>query len=125
MAQRTGLELRKQAEEEKVWAPVLLLTVSNLKPLICQAKLRSLYDSSEYHGTIAEEGQPCAVLPSEFVRAWRQWLTQPTTAPRPIALDNSSLLCEHEQLVFDPSDIEKDENIKVIKLGDWKTIENW
>jgi hypothetical protein len=96
-----------------------------LEPLICQAKLRSLYEDTGYNDTIAEESVPCAVLPSEFLRAWRQWLTQPTTAPRPIELDNSSLLCEHKQLIFDPSDIEKDENIKVIKLGDWKSITDW
>ncbi|KAL4067914.1 hypothetical protein J3A83DRAFT_4097639 [Scleroderma citrinum] len=98
-------ELRKKAEDEK-------------------ARLRHMYDNALMGNTLLLEDVPCAVIPTHFVRTWRKWLGRPTDSPRPDGADNSSLLCEHGNLIFDPNaPNDWDCNIALIQMSEWVVLE--
>ena len=70
------------------------------------------------------EDVPCAIVPSQFVRSWRQWLMRPSEIPRPETLDNSQFICEHDRLAFDPNvSGDLDTSMTIIKRRDWTALE--
>ncbi|KAF8843558.1 cysteine proteinase [Paxillus ammoniavirescens] len=94
-------ELRKKAEDEK-------------------ARLRHMHDNALIGNTLLLENILCAVLPADFVRTWRKWLSRPTEAPRPNKVDTSPLFCEHGNLVFDPNaQNDWDSSIALIQMSEW------
>ncbi|KAI0664864.1 cysteine proteinase [Cubamyces menziesii] len=98
-------EYRKQAEEEK-------------------ARLKHMHDNALNGNTALLEDIPCAIVPSHFVRSWRQWLMRPSEVSRPDSIDNSQFICEHGLLAFDPNvagDI--DSSTTIIKRSDWDALE--
>ncbi|KAH9934725.1 cysteine proteinase [Fomitopsis serialis] len=98
-------EFRRQAEEEK-------------------ARLKHMYDNALNGNTALLENVPCAIVPAQFVRAWRQWLLRPAEVPRPDRLNNSLFVCEHGLLVLDPNvNSDMDTSVAIIKRTDWNTIE--
>ncbi|KAH7913760.1 hypothetical protein BJ138DRAFT_1145448 [Hygrophoropsis aurantiaca] len=97
-------ELRKRAEDEK-------------------ARLRHMHDNALTGNTLLLENVPCAVIPTQFVRLWRQWLIRPTESPRPHALDNSQFLCQHGKLIFDPNcPNDLDTSIALIQKSEWDIL---
>ncbi|TFY64882.1 hypothetical protein EVJ58_g2344 [Rhodofomes roseus] len=98
-------EFRRQAEEEK-------------------ARLKHMYDNALNGNTALLENTPCAIVPAQFVRAWRQWLLRPAEVSRPDKLDNSLFICEHGLLTLDPNvNSDMDTSVTIIKRTDWATIE--
>ncbi|KAI8998686.1 cysteine proteinase [Trametes punicea] len=98
-------EYRKQAEEEK-------------------ARLKHMHDNALSGNTALLEDVPCAIVPSQFVRSWRQWVMRPSELPRPETVDNSGFMCEHGLLAFDPNirgDL--DASMTIIKQSDWHALE--
>ncbi|KAK7054721.1 hypothetical protein VNI00_003184 [Paramarasmius palmivorus] len=103
----SNLERRKRAEDEK-------------------AKLKRMFEYACDQGTFFSfESVPNAIVPSSFIRQWRQWLGKPTEYERPARVDNSVFLCEHELLSLDPncpSDLDHD--VTIIKLSEWDILES-
>ncbi|OBZ75519.1 Ubiquitin carboxyl-terminal hydrolase 48 [Grifola frondosa] len=98
-------ELRKQAEDEK-------------------AKLRHMHDNALNGNTVLLENVPCAIVPAQFIRSWRQWLLRPGEVCRPEGVDNSSFICEHGMLVLDPNSAsDLDSSVAIIKRSDWDVLE--
>ncbi|KAI0748066.1 cysteine proteinase [Daedaleopsis nitida] len=98
-------EYRKQAEEEK-------------------ARLKHTHENALNGNTALLEDTPCAIVPSQFVRSWRQWLMRPGEVARPHSLDNSQFICDHGLLSFDPNipgDV--DASMSIIKRSDWDVLE--
>jgi hypothetical protein len=113
-------EVRKRAEDEKV-----RLSSVHLESLtiILQAKLRHMHDSSLIKNTTSLENVPCALIPAQFLKSWRQWLNRPTEA-RPEKVDNTAFICEHNLLAVDPnSPLDFDSSLAVIKRKDWDVLE--
>ncbi|KAI0637029.1 cysteine proteinase [Trametes polyzona] len=99
-------EYRKQAEEEK------------------KARLKHMHDNALNGNTALLEDTPCAIVPSQFVRSWRQWVTRPSEVLRPEAVDNSQFICEHSLLAFDPNIAgDLDSSMTIIKRSDWDALE--
>ncbi|KAL1717465.1 hypothetical protein EV715DRAFT_253708 [Schizophyllum commune] len=99
------LEARKKAEDEK-------------------ARLKHMLDHALNGDTALLEDTPLAIVPSQFVRAWKMWLSRPTEYPRPPGIDNSSFFCEHDQLAFDPNvPADMDSKLAVIKRSDWEVLQ--
>ena len=66
---------------------------------------------------------PCAIVSAQFVRSWRRWLARPADAARPDVLDNSSLICSHNLLVFDPNIMgDINSSMIVIRRSDWDAL---
>jgi hypothetical protein len=66
-----------------------------------------------------------AIVPSQFVRSWRQWLARPTEAMRPEEVDNSSFMCEHHKLIFDPNvPVDFDCSMLLIRKSEWERLES-
>ncbi|TRM62650.1 hypothetical protein BD626DRAFT_548499 [Schizophyllum amplum] len=100
------LEARKKAEDEK-------------------ARLKHMLDHALNGDTALLEDTPLAVVPAQFVRAWKLWLGRPTEYPRPPNIDNSPFFCEHDQLAFDPNSVaDMDANMAVIKRVDWDVLQS-
>ncbi|EPT06051.1 hypothetical protein FOMPIDRAFT_1034036 [Fomitopsis schrenkii] len=98
-------EFRRRAEEEK-------------------ARLKHMHDNALNGNTMLLENVPCAIVPAQFVRAWRQWILRPTEVSRPDRVDNSQFLCEHGLLALDPNvNSDMDSSIAVVKRNDWETIQ--
>ncbi|KAI0721718.1 cysteine proteinase [Cerioporus squamosus] len=105
MSKEDKREYRKQAEEEK-------------------ARLKHMHDNALNGNNALLEDVPCAVVPSQFVRSWRQWLMRPSEVPRPETLDNSQFVCEHGRLAFDPNvSGDLDASMTIIKRSDWDALE--
>ncbi|TBU50715.1 cysteine proteinase [Dichomitus squalens] len=97
-------EYRKQAEEEK-------------------ARLKHMHDNALNGLTALLEDVPCAIVPSQFVRAWRQWVMRPGEVSRPETVDNSSFVCEHGQLAFNPNvPGDMDTSMAIVRLSDWSAL---
>ena len=70
------------------------------------------------------EDEPCAIIPSLFVRSWKQWLFRPTEVPRPEGIDNAQFLCRHGNLIIDPNVAEDVENdVTIIRRRDYDVLE--
>ncbi|KDQ34247.1 hypothetical protein PLEOSDRAFT_152885 [Pleurotus ostreatus PC15] len=98
------LAARKQAEDEK-------------------ARLRHMYDNALNGNMALLEDVPCAIVPAQFIRSWRQWLSKPSEYPRPNRVDNTPFICTHGLLNFDancPNDM--DSSLSIIKMIDWQVL---
>ena len=83
-----------------------------------------MHDNALNGNTALLEDTPCAIVPSQFVRSWRQWVTRPSEISRPEAVDNSQFICEHNLLAFDPNIAgDLDSSMTIIKRGDWNALE--
>ncbi|PFH54210.1 hypothetical protein AMATHDRAFT_135316 [Amanita thiersii Skay4041] len=100
-------EIKRRAEEEKV-------------------QLFSLYNTEIDEDACDVDTGPCAIIAADFVRSWKDWLTFPADKPRPGMIDNTSLLCEHDMLVFDPnSPIDLNSSMVLISRADWDALESY
>lgn len=90
--------------------------------LILQALLPRMQTDHVFGRKALLDERVCAVLPSEFVRAWRSWLSKPGDTPRPESLDNSFLFCEHGNLVVDLNSSDFDDGLAVISRDEWETL---
>ncbi|KAF8557305.1 cysteine proteinase [Imleria badia] len=98
-------ELRKKAEDEK-------------------ARLRHMHDNALIGNTLLLENVPCAVLPADFVRIWRKWLSRPAEIPRPDSVDTSPLFCQHDMLVLDPNaPNDWDSDVALIQMSEWHILQ--
>jgi ubiquitin carboxyl-terminal hydrolase 48 len=83
-----------------------------------------MYDNALNGNTTLLEDVPCAIMASQFVRAWRQWLGRPSENVRPDTIDNSAFLFEHDKLVFDPNcPTDLDSSVAFVKRADWDVLE--
>ncbi|EPQ58342.1 cysteine proteinase [Gloeophyllum trabeum ATCC 11539] len=87
--------------------------------------LNYMYENAlEHHGELPPN-IPCAIIPPEFVSAWRQWVRQPSQVQRPDKVDNSMFICRHGLLLIDPSSaIDIDGSVAVIPMGEWAVLKN-
>lgn len=84
-----------------------------------------MHDNALTGGTLDLENVPCAIVPAQFVRSWKHWLARPADALRPEMVDNTSLMCEHGMLLFDPnSPGDLNTSITMIKRSDWDVLED-
>ncbi|KZT28434.1 cysteine proteinase [Neolentinus lepideus HHB14362 ss-1] len=89
-----------------------------------KTRLSNLYDSAlEHYGDIPFDSVS-AVVPAEFVSAWRRWVRQPHKAPRPGKLDNSSFFCQHGMLLLDPETTDMDGPVALASIEEWKALED-
>lgn len=67
----------------------------------------------------------CAIIPNTFYKAWKRWVDNPTSQPRPEAVDNSLFLCDsHSLLLYDPNCAEEIESaITIICRDEWDKLE--
>lgn len=83
-----------------------------------------MHDHALTGNTALLENVPCAIVPAQFVRSWRQWLVRPGDISRPTSVDNSQFMCEHGHLSFDPNELtDLNSSVAIIKRTDWDTIE--
>ncbi|KAH9946153.1 cysteine proteinase [Epithele typhae] len=98
-------EFRKLAEDEK-------------------ARLKHMHENALNGNVSLLEDTPCAIVPTSFVRAWRQWTLRPGDIARPEVIDNAQFVCEHGLLAFDPNlGGDLDGSMSIIKRSDWDTLE--
>jgi len=118
-------EIRRRAEDEKVFFCVAFYRNIFVLKLFAQARLRFISQSSLDSWTDDSDMDHCAVLPTQFVRDWKRWVNSPFDNLRPEGVDNNQFICQHGLLLFDPncpSDL--DSIITVIKMSDWDTIQS-
>lgn len=119
-------ELRKKAEDEKVSMASLGIFLPFYEFIVRarQARLRHMHDNALIGNTLLLENVPCAVLPADFVRMWRKWLSRPVEIPRPDTVDTSPLFCQHDRLVFDPNAPDDwDSDVALIQMSEWRTLQ--
>ncbi|KAG0264211.1 hypothetical protein BG011_007245 [Mortierella polycephala] len=61
-----------------------------------------------------------------FMRKWLNYIKKPTVKERPSTIDNTTLLCNHGQLLFDPDnvvDAENEDGISVVKEEEWAYLQ--
>ncbi|KAF9179388.1 hypothetical protein BGZ50_006967 [Haplosporangium sp. Z 11] len=61
-----------------------------------------------------------------FMRKWLNYIKKPTVKERPSTIDNTTLLCNHGQLLFDPdnvADAENEDGISVVKEEEWAYLQ--
>lgn len=125
MSKEDKREIRKQVEEEKVGS--FLCRPCYVIDADCdQAKLKHMYENALNGNTALLEAVPCAVVPAQFIRAWKAWIMRPGDVSRPDCIDNSQLICEHGHLVLDPnspSDLDMS-SVAIIKRTDWDILES-
>ena len=82
-----------------------------------------MHDNALNGNTALLEDVPCAIVPSQFVRSWRQWILRPGDVARPEAVVNSQFICEHGLLAFDPNvSGDLDASMTIIKRSDWDAL---
>ena len=89
-----------------------------------QAKLKHMYEMAMSGSSAPIEDEPCAIIPSPFLRAWKQWLFRPSEVHRPEGIDNTQFLCCHGNLILDPNiatDLEND--VAIIRQRDYDVLE--
>ncbi|KAJ7940429.1 hypothetical protein B0H13DRAFT_2648065 [Mycena leptocephala] len=105
MGMEDRLEVRRRADDEK-------------------AKLKHMYENALNGNISLLCDVPCALIPVEFVHAWRQWLNRPTEQTRPDRIDNTPFFCEHDMLAFDPNcSTDIDGLLVVVQRSDWDQLE--
>ncbi|KAJ6525652.1 hypothetical protein B0H19DRAFT_585928 [Mycena capillaripes] len=98
-------EVRRRADDEK-------------------AKLKHMHENALNGNISLLSDVPCALVPVEFVLAWREWLNRPTEKIRPDRIDNTPFFCEHDMLTFDPNcSTDMDGLLVVIQRSDWDELE--
>lgn len=84
-----------------------------------------MYDNALNSDMSSLQNVPCAIIPAQFVKNWRQWLSRPSDVLRPDMVDNTLLICEHGLLALDPnSPTDLDSSLAIIKRSDWEILEN-
>ncbi|KAF8511943.1 cysteine proteinase [Hysterangium stoloniferum] len=65
-----------------------------------------------------------AIIGVDFLRRWRAWISRPQEKPRPDAIDNTWLICKHDNLVVDPS-IPEDlkTSVSLISMQQWASLQ--
>ena len=83
-----------------------------------------MHDNALNGNTSLLEDVPCAIVPSLWVRSWRQGVLRPSEVPRPGDVDNMPFTCEHGLLTFDPNvSGDVDTSMSIIKRSDWAVLE--
>ncbi|KAF8892462.1 hypothetical protein BD779DRAFT_1770408 [Infundibulicybe gibba] len=96
--------VRKQAEEEK-------------------ARLKSLHDTLSDVHLVIDENTLGAIIPTQFLKEWKQWLQKPTDVIRPCSINNAAFICEHNLLGLDPnSSVDMSDSFTIIERNDWNTL---
>lgn len=83
-----------------------------------------MHDNALNGNTALLEDIPCAIVPSQFARSWRNWIMRPSEVSRPENVDNSQFICEHGLLTFDPNvsgDLDSS-SMTIIKRNDWEAL---
>ncbi|KAF8498895.1 hypothetical protein JB92DRAFT_956190 [Gautieria morchelliformis] len=65
------------------------------------------------------------IVPAEFLRQWRAWISRPQENARPGTIDNTWLICQHKRLIIDPSvpqDLRK--LLSLVSLADWEILQD-
>jgi hypothetical protein len=89
-----------------------------------QAKLRGLDRDNPLARRQIDEGVSYAVLPSQFIRTWKAWVKKPLTDERPTKIDNSTFICEHDNLRLDlnvETDL-LDQQIALVYQSEWDIL---
>jgi hypothetical protein len=81
-----------------------------------------MHEHAHTGNTSLLENVPCALIPAQFVRSWRQWLFHPGNG-RPHNVDTSQFICEHGLLTVDPNSPGDLDNAAVIRRSDWEVLE--
>ena len=69
------------------------------------------------------EEVPCALIPLQFLRMWRQWLFHPGNE-RPSSVDTAQFICEHGLLTVAPNTPgDLDGIAAIIRRSDWEVLE--
>ncbi|TFK55130.1 cysteine proteinase [Heliocybe sulcata] len=90
-----------------------------------KTRLHNLYQNALEHDGKIPSGYVSAVVPADFVLAWREWVRQPNLAPRPDKLDNSSFLCHHGMLLLDLGrTCDVDGVIALLPIDEWRILED-
>ncbi|KAJ7047010.1 hypothetical protein C8F04DRAFT_1062446 [Mycena alexandri] len=98
------IEARQRAEEEKT-------------------KLKHMYDNALNGNISLLSDVPCALVPADFVREWRQWVNRPGEKIRPDRINNAPFFCEHDMLAFDPNcSTDWEGSLVVIQRSDWDLL---
>lgn len=67
---------------------------------------------------------PCAVVPLQFLRSWKQWLFRPAEVMRPERVDTSQFICKHGLLTLDPDNAADLSGVaSFIRRSDWDVLE--
>ncbi|KAJ7775067.1 hypothetical protein B0H16DRAFT_1672615 [Mycena metata] len=97
-------EARRRADEEK-------------------NKLKHMYDNALNGNISLLSDVPCALVPADFVREWRQWVLRPHEKIRPDRINNAPFFCEHDMLAFDPNcSTDWEGSLVVIQRSDWDLL---
>lgn len=118
-------ELKQRAEHEKA----RLYTCKRQATLdisICQAQLKSIVSSNVLAmDSELTPGVVQAIVPVEFLRQWRAWANRPQDKPRPGAIDNTWLICQHDRLLIDPR-LPQDlgTSVAFVSLADWEILQD-
>lgn len=118
-------ESRKKAEDEKVGETLQsgykFFRVDNQS----QARLKHMHDNALTGSTFDLENVPCAIIPAQFVRTWKKWLSRPSDALRPEMVDNAPFICEHGMLLIDPNcPGDLNTTVTIVKRSDWDALED-
>ena len=111
--------LRKQAEDEKVISPPLLVLPLHYS---MQNRLRRMYDNDFSSPVSLLEDTPLCVIPEGFLQDWKQWLFRPTEFLRPACIDTATLFCEHNLLLIDPNSAGDMDSLSVVTMADWEIL---
>ncbi|KAH8116817.1 cysteine proteinase [Phellopilus nigrolimitatus] len=105
-SKESKLEQRRKAENEK-------------------ALLHRLHNDKVFGRQSIMDNIPCAIVPSAFIHEWTSWLVKPGEARRPVAIDNSYMLCDHGLLNVDLSDeFDFDDTLAVVTRAEWDLLQN-
>ena len=116
-------EAKLAAEEEKVYCNCVSMHPADED--LSQAKLKHMCDNALSGGTALLENVPCALVPTHFVRSWKQWLFHPAETPRPDGVDTAQFICPHDMLILDPNSPGDLENTATIVMRkDWDTLQS-
>jgi ubiquitin carboxyl-terminal hydrolase 48 len=84
-----------------------------------------MYENGLTRNTAFLENIPCCIVPTKFIRDWKQWLLKPTEVARPTIVDLKELNCEHKLIALDPnSPSDMDSSITLITRSDWDILES-
>ncbi|KAJ7156934.1 hypothetical protein C8R43DRAFT_1183392, partial [Mycena crocata] len=104
MGNEDRIEVRQRADDEKT-------------------KLKHMYDNALNGNISLLSDVPCALVPVVFMRAWHEWLKEPTEMVRPDRIDNTPFICEHEMLAIDPNcPTDIDGLLVVVQRSDWDEL---
>ncbi|KAK7020447.1 hypothetical protein R3P38DRAFT_2969526 [Favolaschia claudopus] len=107
MGAEDRIELRRHADEEK-------------------GKLKHMFDNALAGNISLLIDIPCALVPVDFLQAWREWLVRPTEKTRPGRIDTEVFFCDHGLLTVDPNcPNDLDGHLVVIQRSDWNELQTF